>query len=260
MNARFYVPYINRFLTADTIVPDPSNPQAYNRYSYGYNNPVKYNDPSGHIACDFEHLPSEGHCDSNGGWVPELDAHLSVEENLGIINTSVHVVAMPQGVDPAVNANNRIAQTLDEAGIDPELVEYLLNGLSVGLDLAEMISIFGPPGLAQGIGFVDAGVTILNCALIGECYYDQPHPDLPKMIVANQDVMVAVFDALVNHYGFSNTNRADFVTSAFSLVHDFVDFSYGVPNAVSIGVEVTPQGGGQVDVGLYILFYYQVVD
>ena len=32
----------------DTIVPDPSNPQAYNRYSYVYGNPLRYIDPSGH--------------------------------------------------------------------------------------------------------------------------------------------------------------------------------------------------------------------
>ncbi|MCC6607864.1 MAG: hypothetical protein IT327_31955 [Anaerolineae bacterium] len=39
-------------MSPDTIVPDPGNPQSFNRYSYGYNNPVKYFDPSGHIACD----------------------------------------------------------------------------------------------------------------------------------------------------------------------------------------------------------------
>jgi hypothetical protein len=32
----------------DTIIPDPSNPQAYNRYSYVYGNPLRYIDPSGH--------------------------------------------------------------------------------------------------------------------------------------------------------------------------------------------------------------------
>jgi len=29
-------------------VPEPGNPQALNRYSYVYNNPLKYTDPSGH--------------------------------------------------------------------------------------------------------------------------------------------------------------------------------------------------------------------
>ncbi|MCI0528597.1 MAG: RHS repeat-associated core domain-containing protein, partial [Nitrospira sp.] len=48
MNARFYVPSLNRFISADTIVPNPQNPQSFNRYSYAYNNPVNFADPSGH--------------------------------------------------------------------------------------------------------------------------------------------------------------------------------------------------------------------
>ena len=31
----------------DTIVPEPGNPQALNRYAYVFNNPLKYTDPSG---------------------------------------------------------------------------------------------------------------------------------------------------------------------------------------------------------------------
>jgi RHS repeat-associated protein len=50
MNARYYVPYLNRFISADTIVPDPANPQSFNRYSYVNNNPINYVDPSGHVA------------------------------------------------------------------------------------------------------------------------------------------------------------------------------------------------------------------
>lgn len=48
MNARYYVPEIGRFASADTIVPDPAMPQSYNRYSYVENHPINYNDPSGH--------------------------------------------------------------------------------------------------------------------------------------------------------------------------------------------------------------------
>jgi len=47
-NARYYVPGLGRFASADTIVPNPTNPQSYNRYSYGYNNPLNFTDPTGH--------------------------------------------------------------------------------------------------------------------------------------------------------------------------------------------------------------------
>ncbi|GIK58905.1 MAG: hypothetical protein BroJett015_45680 [Chloroflexota bacterium] len=59
MQARWYLPYINRFISADTIVPNPTNPQQYNRYSYALNNALKYIDPSGHnVDCS----PVAGDC------------------------------------------------------------------------------------------------------------------------------------------------------------------------------------------------------
>lgn len=42
--------YINRFLQPDSIIPNPANPQNWNRYSYVTNRPVNFNDPSGHNA------------------------------------------------------------------------------------------------------------------------------------------------------------------------------------------------------------------
>ncbi len=54
--ARMYDADIGRMPQADTIVPHATDPQAYNRYTYVYNNPVNFVDPTGHapIACqDF---------------------------------------------------------------------------------------------------------------------------------------------------------------------------------------------------------------
>ncbi len=49
MNGRIYDPALARFMTPDAIVQDPLNLQSYNRYSYGFNNPLSGTDPSGHI-------------------------------------------------------------------------------------------------------------------------------------------------------------------------------------------------------------------
>jgi RHS repeat-associated protein len=46
--ARFFSPHLGRFLQPDSIVPEPLNPQALNRYSYVLGNPIKFIDPSGH--------------------------------------------------------------------------------------------------------------------------------------------------------------------------------------------------------------------
>ena len=47
-NARYYDPELGRFIQPDTEFSDFGNPQSYNRYSYCVNNPLRYNDPSGH--------------------------------------------------------------------------------------------------------------------------------------------------------------------------------------------------------------------
>ena len=49
--ARYYDPSTARFISADTIVPDPGNPQDFNRYSYVRNNPLRYMDPTGNVPC-----------------------------------------------------------------------------------------------------------------------------------------------------------------------------------------------------------------
>ena len=47
--ARWYDAQLGRFTSADTIVPGPANPQAFNRYAYVLNNPLGYVDPTGHM-------------------------------------------------------------------------------------------------------------------------------------------------------------------------------------------------------------------
>ena len=47
-NARWYDAALGRFLQPDTIVILPYYPQNLNRFSYVLNNPVSFNDPSGH--------------------------------------------------------------------------------------------------------------------------------------------------------------------------------------------------------------------
>jgi RHS repeat-associated protein len=51
--ARWYDAARRRFIQPDSIVPEPGNPQDLNRYTYARNNPVKYNDPSGHFTPDM---------------------------------------------------------------------------------------------------------------------------------------------------------------------------------------------------------------
>jgi RHS repeat-associated protein len=47
-NARYYDPKLGRFISADSIIPDPGFSQSFNRYMYVVGNPVSFNDPTGH--------------------------------------------------------------------------------------------------------------------------------------------------------------------------------------------------------------------
>ena len=58
LNARLSDPSLGRFLSADSIVPDPADAQSYNRYTYVDNRPLSLTDPTGH---DFDG-PQNGDC------------------------------------------------------------------------------------------------------------------------------------------------------------------------------------------------------
>jgi RHS repeat-associated protein len=52
MGVRWYDPYINRFLSPDSIISQPANPQNLNRYSYVEGNPLRFVDSTGFYSED----------------------------------------------------------------------------------------------------------------------------------------------------------------------------------------------------------------
>ena len=61
LNARMYDPKIARFLQEDTYLGDRNDPLSLNLYTYCYNNPIIYFDPTGHVVTDWDksHLTSD---------------------------------------------------------------------------------------------------------------------------------------------------------------------------------------------------------
>jgi RHS repeat-associated protein len=80
LNGRVYDPLIARMTSADPMVPDPMNGQAWNRYSYVINNPLAFTDPSGYcflglcglnaISDFFHDTSSARRCGGPRSWGP----------------------------------------------------------------------------------------------------------------------------------------------------------------------------------------------
>ena len=51
-NAHFYSPRLGRFISADTVVPNPGKSIDFDRFMYAAGNSLRYNDPSGHNPDD----------------------------------------------------------------------------------------------------------------------------------------------------------------------------------------------------------------
>ena len=46
-HARWYDPPLARFGSADTLIPNPGDSMSWDRYSYVFNNPLSFIDPTG---------------------------------------------------------------------------------------------------------------------------------------------------------------------------------------------------------------------
>ena len=96
--ARWYDPVTAHFVQADTYIPDSGKSQTFDRYMYVKNNPIRYNDPSGHRSCDDDPYGcrSADNGYSDGG--------------TGSTDTTEEIVQTVVGFIPVIGDVNRIAQ------------------------------------------------------------------------------------------------------------------------------------------------------
>jgi RHS repeat-associated protein len=137
--ARYYDPKLGRFISADTMVPEPFNPQALNRYSYVLNNPLRYIDPTGHGFFDF--------LDDVWDWIDETvdDAWDWLGENVNVnvyVSTPVVNYGNSSGGSPQINytgpgsgsgggggsGGNNSLQYASDNGITLDMTFYLRYG------------------------------------------------------------------------------------------------------------------------------------
>ncbi len=122
-NARYYDPLVGRFISADTIVPNPANPQDLNRYTYVRNNPVRYTDPTGH--CTQWSIDGDGtfHCDFlNPGGTSSLYMYDARDGNGMQVNDQLSRDVPPVNEWPGARDTNGPGITLAEViGIGNQL-------------------------------------------------------------------------------------------------------------------------------------------
>jgi len=119
-NARFYDPLLARFAQADSIVPDPSNPQSFDRFAHARNNPVRFSDPSGYWSED------QLNKSFGKGWRDKFFANKAVFENR---NKLYEFLISKNTTDlttlEIVRAMFNIAYTAHGAGVDFSNIDAL---------------------------------------------------------------------------------------------------------------------------------------
>ena len=98
MNGRVYDPELGRFVSADPIIQAPNNSQSFNRYSYVWNNPLSYTDPSG-----FE--PREPEEEGYRDWKDSRDNGRERDDKGSSASSDGDVASNQNDLDPSNNHN-----------------------------------------------------------------------------------------------------------------------------------------------------------
>ncbi len=145
MNGRIYSPSLGRMLSPDPVTQAPENGQNYDRYTYAFNNPLKYTDPSGYSSdggvVTGAGGTSGGMPGNNGGRSPWVYARaLAAQGNTqfldylnGKLDSEGHLIAAPPRSGGSDGCSGGLSlggvcsgasgqQTGDQIGSDGEIV------------------------------------------------------------------------------------------------------------------------------------------
>jgi RHS repeat-associated protein len=171
-NARYYDPWLGRFVSADSIVPNYTNPQALNRYSYVLNSPLKYADPTGHCWD-----PLTGSADKCiAAWQRTVEAYEAGERRPGVL--ALHASGITDRLVATSEKINRLNQDADLAFSNAPIEERLMPSIRLGLwATGTAAAVVGTGQLAQA-----AGGAIGNRA--GEIAFQEGFSDAEMQTVA----------------------------------------------------------------------------
>ena len=174
--ARWYDPYLNRWIQPDSIIP--SGVQGLDRYAYANNNPLRYTDPTGHNFWDTVGGFTVGLVSevirTNFGFIPQVQETLAVNGSESqatiagrivgdVVNIAIGVIEVGAGI--SIGTGGTIASCLGTACVAAVVtvgagVAVSANGATVALNGAYALGgnlslIQGSPGFSNSNSLYD---------------------------------------------------------------------------------------------------------
>lgn len=97
MNGRIYDPTLGRFLQPDPVIQAPDNPQNWNAYTYVFNNPYRYTDPSGMIGLEERQWAATAVAIAVSWFAPQISAALYAGTSALVVNAVTLSVVVAGG-------------------------------------------------------------------------------------------------------------------------------------------------------------------
>jgi hypothetical protein len=158
-------PYINHFVSADTMIPSYANPQDLNRYSYVTNNPIRYADPTGHMEVENKDM-QHNHGPMNCSKYPQYCSN-------GKKKSADELAKMRNKSNDGDNILHPIKskETCDDCGMDAlEGVLHVAEGLAfAGVSIVALGAVLatGPEGIIAAPFFIATTLVGINFAMFG---------------------------------------------------------------------------------------------
>jgi RHS repeat-associated protein len=227
MNARVYDPTIGRFMSPDDVIPDQYNGQSYNRYTYVDDNPLSYEDPTGHLP------------NTNSSALADMSAagHVTV-----YVDSSGEMHAMTGDADLNNMINHALNESASHGGVSgSHLALAFSGGRAVGA-----IVFGGPsaPTFVSAPGFAANSISASHKSGSGKYQYDVHEGVMRQLTSGERQMAQEAFNGQLNSGSVRlqwSSTMAD-VNPGDDAVTNRTDINpAGHPNTVEL-ITFTPEG------------------
>ena len=217
-SARWYDGQLGRWISPDSIIPDPANPQSLNRFSYALGNPLKYRDPSGHQACQADDhacwqrrwYQAHGYEWLDDSWV--YTGNYFFADKIAFVETIVDITEgrhLPRQFTGFTLVDGPLTYSIVQRGEDnilskafgaiafvADTVDFAItSGFGAAYTIEQVVTaaVGGPPGALAGLLAGDAGYKAVNLGLLFVdgfglgmiAYADIPESDKARILGLN---------------------------------------------------------------------------